>query len=524
MFFLSTLGYHPTNDSLVLSVMGKDISTPLAPPKDQRGRHAPANKLDQKPLHEHIESFHPTVSHYRREHAPWRRYLPSDISMKLMYADYIEKDNKCSYESYRKAVKSLNISFTKLGEEQCESCLLQEQHVKADYQGEAAANCPQCEKWQIHKDSATESRLHYQSDAERDWPEDTSTRSVDLQKVIMLPRMPGVKSAVFTRRFVAYHETFASVGKKTNKKNTISVVWHEGIAGRSAAEITSAYAAALEKEWDIKHIVYWVDNCSSQNKNWCLFSSLVSIVNSQTISTEDITLKFFQPGHTFMSVDSFHHGVEQEMKSRPGGVVYDFDDFLSVVGNSKKVEVVELKNEGIRDWTDGHSAVKSKKLPKLADLKVVQLRRGSRSMFVKISHEEEDFTELDFLQNKFQLKIPTTLRPQDKGIEEAKKRDILKKFGPLMPPNRRLFWSSLHLAAVVTLIPPVDAPDPDCDLVFAPAIAPEAVEGFLRDLQQSLSDTTGDEVVAQTPSASLLASTNWSTRKRELEGSETTSG
>ncbi|KAI4827166.1 hypothetical protein KUCAC02_030584, partial [Chaenocephalus aceratus] len=70
---VSGAGYHPTNDSLVLSVMGKDISTPLAPPKDQRGRHAPANKLDQKPLHEHIESFHPTVSHYRREHAPWRR-------------------------------------------------------------------------------------------------------------------------------------------------------------------------------------------------------------------------------------------------------------------------------------------------------------------------------------------------------------------------------------------------------------------------------------------------------------------
>ncbi|KAI9535131.1 hypothetical protein NQZ68_007222 [Dissostichus eleginoides] len=49
------------------------------------------------------------------------------------------------------------------------------------------------------------------------------------------------------------------------------------------------------------------------------------------------------------------------------------------------------------------------------------------------------------------------------------------------------------------------------------AIAPETV-----DLQQSLSDTTGDEVVAQIPSASLLASTNWSTR--ELEGCETTSG
>lgn len=58
---------------------------------------------------------------------------------------------------------------------------------------------------------------------------------------------------------------------------------------------------------------------------------------------------------------------------------------------------------------------------------------------MKMSHEEEDFTELDFLQNKFQLKIPITLRPQDKGIEEAKKRDIFKKLGPLMPPTRRLF-------------------------------------------------------------------------------------
>ncbi|KAK5880521.1 hypothetical protein CesoFtcFv8_023541 [Champsocephalus esox] len=64
-------------------------------------------------------------------------------------------------------------------------------------------------------------------------------------------------------------------------------------------------------------------------------------------------------------------------------------------------------------------------------------------MFVKISHEEEDFTELDFLQKKCQLKIPTTLRPQDKGIEEAKKRDILKKLGPLMPPNRRLSSGAL---------------------------------------------------------------------------------
>ncbi|KAI4795919.1 hypothetical protein KUCAC02_029573 [Chaenocephalus aceratus] len=150
-------------------------------------------------------------------------------------------------------------------------------------------------------------------------PEDTSTRRGGLQKAIMLPRMPGVKSADGLWRI---RKPWRQLGKRPTK--TIP---------------------------------------SSQNKNWCLFSSRVSIVKSQTISTEDITLKCFQPGLTFMSADSFHHGVEQEMKSRPGGAVYDFDDFLSVVGNSnpKKVEGVELNNEGIGDGTGGHSAVKSKK-------------------------------------------------------------------------------------------------------------------------------------------------------------------
>jgi len=136
-----------------------------------------------------------------------------------------------------------------------------------------------------------------------------------------------------------------------------------------------------------------------------------------------------------MSTDSFHHGVEQEMRHRPGGMVFDFDDFSSVVANSnsRKEEVVELKNENFRAWMDSHSAGKTKKMPRLAELKVVQLRCGSRSMFVKKSHGEEDFIELDFLQKKFNPCIPTTLRPQDSGVEEAKKTEILKNLVPLMP-------------------------------------------------------------------------------------------
>ena len=33
--------------------------------------------------------------------------------------------------------------------------------------------------------------------------------SADLQKVVMLPRLPGNKTSVFTQRIILFHETFA---------------------------------------------------------------------------------------------------------------------------------------------------------------------------------------------------------------------------------------------------------------------------------------------------------------------------
>ncbi|RXN13099.1 U-box domain-containing [Labeo rohita] len=135
------------------------------------------------------------------------------------------------------------------------------------------------------------------------------------------------------------------------------------------------------------------------------------------------------------------------MRNCPGGVVYDFEDFVSVVlsSNSKKVEVVELKNADVLNWKDGHSSVKTKKAPNLSKMAVIQLRCGSRSLFFKLTHADAHFTELDFLQAKFELKEPSVLRPHDQG----KKNDIIKKLCPFMPPNRRAFWCSLPVSDVV---------------------------------------------------------------------------
>ena len=98
----------------------------------------------------------------------------------------------------------------------------------------------------------------------------------------------------------------------------------EGISGRGADDITSTYEIALLHERDVDHVVYWADNCSAQNKNWTLYTALTTLVNySGQHDFQDMTLKYFEPGHTFMSADSVHAAVAKLMRRRPDGFVYD---------------------------------------------------------------------------------------------------------------------------------------------------------------------------------------------------------
>ena len=55
----------------------------------------------------------------------------------------------------------------------------------------------------------------------------------------------------------------------------------------------------------LRKFIFWSDNCAAQNKNWWLFTALVRQVTI-TDGPELITIKYFEPGHTHMSSDSFH--------------------------------------------------------------------------------------------------------------------------------------------------------------------------------------------------------------------------
>jgi hypothetical protein len=57
---------------------------------DKIGRHPKYSKFDRELIKQHVESFSPSISHYRREYAPNRKYLPSDLTITKMDRFYLK--------------------------------------------------------------------------------------------------------------------------------------------------------------------------------------------------------------------------------------------------------------------------------------------------------------------------------------------------------------------------------------------------------------------------------------------------
>ena len=104
VFFRHTLGYK--NNKIITNTLEKAVPGAICTTVDSRGKHPPKHKLTDESLDtikNHINSYHPSVSHYRREHAPLRRYLPPELTLLDMYKDFnVKFPNVCKKERYRK--------------------------------------------------------------------------------------------------------------------------------------------------------------------------------------------------------------------------------------------------------------------------------------------------------------------------------------------------------------------------------------------------------------------------------------
>ena len=103
---------------------------------DKRGKDQAPNKTRGKLLQivdSHIRSFNPSISHYRRAHAPNRLYISPEYSAQKMFEDF-KKNNPYTPVKYLLYwSKAMNISFAKLGEEDCEVCVIHSNHLLEDH-------------------------------------------------------------------------------------------------------------------------------------------------------------------------------------------------------------------------------------------------------------------------------------------------------------------------------------------------------------------------------------------------------
>ena len=67
--------------------------------------------------------------------------------------------------------------------------------------------------------------------------------SMDMQK-IMIPHLPRIKIALFTRRILVINRTTAPQGGKVRKRENC-MLWHECIQGRNDEDVASAVVIFL---------------------------------------------------------------------------------------------------------------------------------------------------------------------------------------------------------------------------------------------------------------------------------------
>lgn len=435
--FMHTLGMK--TDAIITEYVRAKVKsategTTVSPTTDYRGRHTPSNKIDRDVIRKHINSYHPQVSHYTREHAPNRRYLDCYLTLTDMWKDFKEKHLKVSYELYRQVFEAEKITFGQPSQDACEVCLDYNRHVSENKDDMAHAEelCETCVTAKRHIERARKAREEYQKPVE----DDVSTYAVDMQRVILLPKL-STKESFFVSRLVVFNETFANL---TLGKPSYTVLWHEGVSGRLAGDVASSYIKCVILDSSPK-ILFWADNCTGQNKNWTLYTALALCVNSEW-GPDEITIKYLQKGHTFMKADTIHGNIGNKMKKCEN--IYNFNDFVDLCSrSSKNIKPVLMHFDDFYEFKGEQRQRKSKNvnLPTISSISEVKFTKGTRSMLFK-GDFGDDYTEVDFLRPKFDITSFPDKHTEPRGIPLTKKEAIIRLLH-VAPAAKKQFWINI---------------------------------------------------------------------------------
>uniref|UniRef100_A0A2A4J600 DUF7869 domain-containing protein n=1 Tax=Heliothis virescens TaxID=7102 RepID=A0A2A4J600_HELVI len=479
--FLRTLGY--TNDQAVVAVLKANFkmsktpdSAKISAAPDLRGRHKPKHSFSDEYLNEidsFIELFHPASSHYRLEHAPNRRYLPTGLTLTQMFQflkKHLERQNKqpCSWSAFHKRIKIKNISTQQPVQDKCPKCeahdvahpkprLPRDENVTDHLCHEC--NCEFCILFPQHLENKNISRAHMNADSKdaEKMNSGIAIFTVDMQKCITMPQLNN-KDFFFSRKLNLFNETFAGIGK--GNKPATAMLWHEGESGRKAYDVATAYVLFLKMYCrDDKTVILYADNCNAQNKNKILYSALLRIINDCSNDIQTIKIEYLEPGHTYMSADSVHGAITNKINK--SGNLYDLDDYVETFKKPRKNLTPHVHDhKEVMLFTSELKTVFPRNY-NISNFKIVEFRRGQPKLFVKNNYQADDFKELDVLTKALKKEIMNTVgkevdmfknvarRTEAEGISKKKKDDLIKLL-KFMPKSRHKFYENLLVNENIT--------------------------------------------------------------------------
>ncbi|XP_041982815.1 uncharacterized protein LOC121739498 isoform X3 [Aricia agestis] len=317
---------------------------------DLRGKHAiNGRRLPEAVkdgVRDHINSYPKKESHYCRASTS-KTYLDGDLNLCMMYRQYkdwcVHNDKLLATQgTYENIFRTeFNISFYKPKKDMCSLCL---SYTNAN--GEDKLNIE--DAYLTHLREKELCRLDKEADIES--CKNDSSKIIccyDMQAILQTPS--GNDSLFFyKRRLNVYNCTVYEIVSKTGH----CYLWNESLGGKGCDEVGTCILRFLKDYCIGKHVIFYTDNCSAQNKNKYLMS--LYHYSIKVLGVLSITHKYLIVGHTQNEGDSVHSTIEQEKKRiLKNGSIFVPSQWSSLIQCAKKkgnpYQVYELDYKDIVD-------------------------------------------------------------------------------------------------------------------------------------------------------------------------------
>ncbi|KAL4721015.1 hypothetical protein ACJJTC_000341 [Scirpophaga incertulas] len=249
-------------------------------------------------------------------------------------------DNPVSLTIYSWVFKAQNLSFKTPSLDTCVKCDTLHMKIKFSEGTEREENEKLMKNHQkraekVYDKKSTDRALSIET-------RDTVVLAFDLQQCLPTPYLKS-GAAFYKHPLWTYN-----LALRDCTTNTVyCFMWHEAIGGRGANQIASClyYYIMNCMPAEIKHLIFYSDSCSGQNKNIhvvCMF--LLAVRNNPNIHS--ITHNFFVAGHTHMDCDVDHAAIERAKKKTS----MDNYQLVRSCGKKNKFTVIEMHSDLFLDF------------------------------------------------------------------------------------------------------------------------------------------------------------------------------